>query len=82
MKRLLLAIAASYLLGVAYALAAVVTPLPVTLTIHANGATYTVQSMYSSMVFGAGGAIALDYTSDRIFCSDFTDSSACWERLP
>lgn len=55
-----------------------------TLTIHTSAGTYTVQSTYAGLMFGGANpaALAVDYTSDRIFCSGFQPLPICAEALP
>lgn len=55
-----------------------------TLTIHTSAGTYTVQAPYAALTFGGANpaALAVEYTSDRIFCSGFEPGTSCVEVLP
>ncbi len=61
--------------------APVAPPQPVTLTIHTKYETRTVRAKYVDMSF-ENGTVQLEYSSDRIFCADFSASNQCWEILP
>ena len=62
-------------------LAATLSAQPVTLTIHAGSRTYVVHAMYNSTVFSID-QLTVDYTTDRVFCSDFSATGECWETIP
>jgi hypothetical protein len=60
--------------------AAALSATPLTLTIHTGTHTYVVHGTYNAMVFDISG-VTLDYTTDRIFCSDFS-ATDCNQVLP
>jgi len=68
-------------LGVAY-----ITPQPdhpLTLTVLTPAGTRQTVGTYSAFTFGpAGGAVNVNYLSDRVFCDGFQGLTDCYEVLP
>ena len=56
-------------------------PQPVTLIVHTRYETRTVHAAYVDLNFD-GGAVVLEYSSDRLLCDSFDGSASCYLVLP
>ncbi len=56
-------------------------PQPVTITVHTRAETRVVHASYVDMSF-EGGAVQLEYSTDRIFCNPFESKWGCYLVLP